>query len=153
MLCSPEVLAHYNPTLPTIVAADAAAEGRGIVLLQEQKSGESRPVCYASRALSDTEKRYAVIEKEALASVWACHKFSDYMLELRFTVEIDHKPLVPLLSSTNLAKLPPRIVRLRIRMMRFTPTVLYVPGKNQVAADTLSRATSESTDDHDLELN
>ena len=75
------------------------------------------------------------------------------MLELRFTVEIDHKPLVPLLSSTNLAKLPPRIVRLRIRMMRFTPTVLYVPGKNQVAADTLSRATSESTDDHDLELN
>ena len=59
MLCSPEVLAHSNSTLPIIVAADAAAEGIGAVLLQEQKSGERRRRCYASRALSETEKRYA----------------------------------------------------------------------------------------------
>ena len=40
MLCSPEVLAHYNPNLLIIVAADAVAEGIGAVLLQQQKSGE-----------------------------------------------------------------------------------------------------------------
>ena len=62
------------------MAADAAAEGVGAVLLQIQKSGERRPVCYASHALSDTEKRYAVIKKEALAATWACQKFSDYIL-------------------------------------------------------------------------
>ena len=32
-------------------------------------------VCYASRSLSDTEKRYAVIEREALAATWACVSF------------------------------------------------------------------------------
>ena len=40
MLCSPAVLAHYDPKLHTIVATNAAAEGVGAVLLQVQKSGE-----------------------------------------------------------------------------------------------------------------
>ena len=42
--------------------------GLGEVLFQAQDDGQCRPVCYASRTLSDTEKRYAVIEKEALAT-------------------------------------------------------------------------------------
>ena len=106
ILCSPEVLSHYIPRLPTIVAADGAKQGIGVVLLHVQESGERCPVCYASRALSDTEKRYAVIEKEALAVTLLSQKFSDYVLALQITVKSDHKPLVPLLSTTNLAKLP-----------------------------------------------
>ena len=81
------------------------------MLTQIQENGEGRPICYASRSLSETEKRYAVIEKEALAVTWASEKFSDYVLGLPFVLETDHKPLTALLNSTELSKMPPRILR------------------------------------------
>ena len=34
--------------------------------------------------MSETECRYAQIEKEALAAIWACNKFSDYLLGRKF---------------------------------------------------------------------
>ena len=97
-------------------------------------------MCYASRSVSDTEKRYAVIEKEALATTWASERFSDYVLGIPFTLETDHKPLTVLLNSSELSKMPPRILRFRLRLMRYNYQVQYVPGKHQVTADTLSRA-------------
>ena len=36
--------------------------------------------------------------------------------------------------------MPPRILRFRLRLMRYTYQVQYVPGKHQAAADALSRA-------------
>ncbi len=70
-LTQPSVLALYDPEARTKVAADASSFGLGAVLMQEQ-GNEWRPVAYASRAMSDTERRYAQIEKEALAVTWAC---------------------------------------------------------------------------------
>ena len=105
---SPGVLAHYDPNRPTIISADASSTGIGAVLIQIQENGERRPICYASRSLSETEKRYAVIEKEALAVTWASEKFSDYVLEIPFVLETDHKPLTALLNSIELSKMPPR---------------------------------------------
>ena len=106
-LTSPTALTRYEPQRSTIIAADASSHGLGAVLMQVQDIGERRPVCFASRALTAVEQRHAVIEKEALAATWACVKFSDYVLGMTFTLETDHKPLVPLLSSTDLAKMPP----------------------------------------------
>ena len=94
-------LAHYDPKRQTIVAADNCQNGLGAVLLQVDADGNRQPICYASRSLTDAETRYAVIEKEALAATWACEKFSDYILGMSFTLETDHKPLVPLLSTTD----------------------------------------------------
>ena len=128
-LVSTPVLAHYDPKRQTIVAADACQNGLGAVLLQVDADGNKRPICYASRSLTDAETRYAVIEKEALAATWACEKFSDYILGMSFTLETDHKPLVPLLSTTDLDKMPPRVLRFRLRMMRFSPVVIHVQGK------------------------
>ena len=62
--------------------------------------GRRRPVCYAHRSVTDTKKLYAVIEKEALAATCACEKFREYVMGIRFTIETDHKPLVPLLKTT-----------------------------------------------------
>ena len=44
-------------------------------------------------------------------------------------IETDHKPLAPLLSTTHLDDLPPRILRFRLRLMRFDYTISHVPGK------------------------
>lgn len=108
-LTRPTVLSLYDPSLPAKISADASSYGVGAVLLQ-QTNGDWKPVAYACRAMSEAEKRYAQIEKEALATTWACERFSNYLLGRHFHVETDHKPLVPLLSSKHLDDLPPRIL-------------------------------------------
>ncbi|XP_055585172.1 uncharacterized protein K02A2.6-like [Uranotaenia lowii] len=59
-------LAHFDPKLSTRVVADASPVGLGAVLIQFFE-GQPRAVCFASKSLTDTEKRYAQTEKEALA--------------------------------------------------------------------------------------
>ena len=138
-LTQPTVLTLYDPATPTKVSADASSYGLGAVLLQ--KSGEQwKPVAYASRSTTNTERRYAQVEKEALAVTWACNHFSDYILGRFFEIETDHKPLVPILNTKNLDKLPPRVVRFQLRLARFDYIVCHVPGKLLYTADALSRA-------------
>ena len=139
-LSSSPVLALYDPGKETCVSADASSYGLGAVLTQKQPDSSWRPVAYASRALTNTEVRYAQIEKESLAATWACERFSDYLIGKEFCLETDHKPLVTLLGSKNLDELPARVQRFRMRLMRFTYSITYVPGKNLTVADTLSRA-------------
>ena len=68
-------LALYSPKAPTKISADASSYGLGAVLLQQIEE-KWKPVAYASKSMTDTEKRYAQIEKEALAVTWSCDKFS-----------------------------------------------------------------------------
>lgn len=77
-ISSPRVLALYNPERETKVSADASAYGIAAVLFQ--LDGHNwRPVAFASQILSETETRYAQIEKEALALLGPV-KFSEYVL-------------------------------------------------------------------------
>ena len=137
---SPRVLTHYALDKDTKISADASLYGLGAVLLQLHKDDGWRPVAFTSRALTETEARYAQIEKEALALTWACEKFSDYILGKPILLETDHKPLVPILGSKSLETLPPRVLRFRLCLARFQYTVHYSPGKSLYLADTLSRA-------------
>ena len=104
-----QVLAHYCSEKETIIFADASSYGLGAVLLQVQEDDTKKPIAYASRSMTSTEQRYAQIEKEALATTWACEKFADFVLGKEFLIETDHKPLVPLLGSKCLQDMPPRI--------------------------------------------
>ena len=97
-------------------------------------------MAYASRAMSETETRYAQIEKEAPAITWACEKFSTYILGKHINIDTDHKPLISLLGSKHLDNLPPRVLRFRLRLMRFNFSIEHVPGKLLYTADTLSQA-------------
>ena len=55
---------------------------------------KGQPVAYASRALTDAETRYAQIEKELLAIVFACDRFDAYIYGRDVVhVESDHQPL------------------------------------------------------------
>lgn len=103
-------------------------------------------MAYAFRSMTETEKRYAQIEKKALSVTWACDRFSDYVLGRSFEIETDHKPLVPILSSKNLDNPPPRALRFRLRLARFDYSISHVPGKLLYTADTLSRAPVTMSD-------
>ena len=144
-LVKPTVLALYDPNAKTVISADASSFGLGAVLMQ-MTAGSWKPVAYASRSMSDTERHYAQIEKEALAVTWACEKFSDYVLGCTFSIQTDHKPLVPLLNTKCLNTLPPRVLRFRLRLARFDYVVSHVPGKELYIADTLSRAPTGEAD-------
>uniref|UniRef100_A0A8C6M7K5 Gypsy retrotransposon integrase-like protein 1 n=1 Tax=Nothobranchius furzeri TaxID=105023 RepID=A0A8C6M7K5_NOTFU len=149
-LSKPPNLALYNPKSQTTVSADASSYGLGAVLLQKQEDDTTKPVAFASRALTPTEQRYAQIEKEALAITWACERFSDFLIGIEFHVETDHKPLVPLLGSNNLDELSPRVQRLRMRLMRYSFTISHVPGKHIATAGVLSRAPERMVCDETL---
>ena len=82
------VLKYYDVSKPVRLSVDASQNGLGAVCLQEEI-----PVAYASRALTETEKRYAQIEKELLAVVYGCQKFHHYIYGKKVIVETDHKPL------------------------------------------------------------
>ena len=136
----------YNAEYKTVLSADASSYWLGAVLLQKQPNNQWRPVAYHSRALNETEQRYAQIENEALATTWACERFSDYLIGKSFKIQTDHKPLVPLLGSKDIDSLPPCIQRFRMRLMAFSYTIEHVPGKNMSTADTLSREPLKEPD-------
>ena len=151
LLSTAPILQHYSPKKPTKVSADASSFGMGGVLLQKDSDGW-KPVQYASRSFTETEQRYAQVEKEALAMTWCCEKFADYLVGLSsFLIETDHKPLLALMKTKQLDELTPRIQRFRMRMMRFSYEVEHVAGKNLATADTLSRAPGSTPRQEDKE--
>ena len=50
-------LAHYNSDYPNVITTDASTKGLGATLWQEQPDGKLKPIGFASRFLSDTEKK------------------------------------------------------------------------------------------------
>ena len=106
--------------------------------------------------MTDSEKRYAQIEKECLASVWACEKFDRYICgHGNVTVITDHKPLVPLINSKDLDEVPLRCQRLLMRLMRYHITAKHVPGRDMHVSDALSRSplqSSQSSTVEDVEM-
>ena len=93
-----------------------------------------------SRSMTETERRYAQIEKEALAITWALEHWADFLIGMKFKVETDHKPLIPLLSTKLIDELPIRIQRFRMRLMGFDFTIHHVSGKILYTSDSLSRS-------------
>lgn len=82
------VLSYYDLSSDLAIQCDASQKGLGAALLQNQK-----PVAYASQALTETETRYAQIEKEMLAMVYALEKFNQFTYGRHVTVYSDHKTL------------------------------------------------------------
>ena len=75
--------------------------------------------------------------KEALATTWACERFSDYILGKTIAIKTDQNPLVPLLSTKHLDSISPRVLCARLRLIRFDYSIVHIPGKQLYTADTL----------------
>ncbi|KAK7907206.1 hypothetical protein WMY93_015818 [Mugilogobius chulae] len=138
-MSNPPVLSYYDVSKHVTLTCDASQYGLGAACLQEGK-----PVAYASRTLTDTETRYAQIEKELLAVVFACSKFHDFIYGKTITVETDHQPLVTIIKKPIHAA-PARLQRMMLKLQKYSINLIYKSGKQMHLADTLSRAPGSST--------
>jgi len=135
LISSAETLAYFRRDCQTRIIADASPVGLGAVLTQLQ-DGQWRVVSYASRSLTDVERRYSQTEREALALVWACERFNLYVFGKEFELETDHKPLQFIYSKTS--RPSARVERWVLRLQAYDYKVVYRPGKSNIA-DSLSR--------------
>ena len=117
-------MAFYDKNAPTEVVTDASPVGLGAILVQEQQ-GEKRAVAFASPSLSEVEHCYSQTEKEALAVVWGCERFSLYLLGLEsFQLFTDCKALEVIYGPKS--KPSARVERWVLRLMPFKYTVRHV---------------------------
>ena len=134
-LSSAEILGYFDKDAKTLIITDASPVGLGAVLIQEQH-GVKRIISYASKSLSDVEKRYSQTEKKALAIVWACERFLVHLYGIEFELYTDHKPLETIYSSRS--RPCARIERWILRLQPYKFKVKYLPGRKNIA-EPLSR--------------
>ncbi|CAF4594727.1 unnamed protein product [Didymodactylos carnosus] len=96
----PLFLQHSDPTAPFILSTDASIIGISGILRQTTQYG-TRICYYKSRTLSDTEKRYDPMEREALAMYWSTQQLREYIGDSYFSIETDSQPLINFHKKTN----------------------------------------------------
>ena len=153
-LTSNDVLVHYDEGLPLKLDCDASSVGLGVVLSHTFPDGVERPISFASRTLSNTERNYAQIEKEALSIVWGIKKFHQYLYGRKFTLVTDHKPLTTIFSpSKQISMLSTnRLNRWALFLMAYRYDIVYRSTDKHANADCLSRLPNTNNKmDLDLE--
>lgn len=142
------ILQNFDPKLPIVIQSDASKDGLGCCLLQNGK-----PVSFASRSLTPSEKNFSQIEKELLSVVWATKKYHYFIYGLKCTVLNDHKPLETLLKK-NIHEIPsPRLQRLKLKLLKYNIEFKYLKGKFMYIADLLSRFYLSGTEVDDSYMN
>ena len=89
---------HYDPKIELVVSCDASPYGIGAVLVYVMEDGSEKPVAYASRTLSTTERNYGYLDKDALTVVFPVKKFHQFLFGRQFKIYTDHKPLLGCLA-------------------------------------------------------
>ena len=138
------VLAHPDPYRQWIVQTDASGVAMGAVLSQRQDDGTIRPVAFYSHKFTSAERAYTASERELLAIVRAVQEWRVYLFGSPHPVLLrsDHQPLIWLNKKPELL---PRLGRWMEQLCDLTFEIGYVKGKDNAAADALSRRADYDT--------
>ena len=136
-MCADPILRLPDFSIGFVVHCDASDVGLGAVLSQIKDSVEY-VVCFASKSLSEVQRRYSITDRECLAIQWAVNLWKHYLLGKTFTVVTDHQALKWLFST---ARRDPhrRHARMILDLQQFDFTIVHRDGKLNGNADALSR--------------
>ena len=141
------ILPYFNPMVSPTLQTDASKQGLGAVLLQN-----SKPVMFASRALTGSERNYQNLERECLAMIWGMEKFHYFLYGKEFTLETDQKSLVSIYRK-HMVEISPRIQRLIVTSFPYQPFhVHYKKGREIPLADGLSQVTPLPVEEDGIQL-
>ncbi len=129
------ISSFLDQSRPTGLCTNASRQGLESVLQG------TRP-----RFLSDTGSRYAIIELELLAVVWAIHKCQAGLPYI--TVFTNYHPLISILNYHRLDEIEnPWLLRLKTRIMAYSFTVEWVkgaPGLYEVPSQSINTKNPQS---------
>lgn len=135
-LCEAPLLQFPDFDKPFVLTTDASGYCIGAILSQGP-IGQDKPIAYMSRTLHDNEVRlYSTYEKEALAIFDAIKYFRHYLLGRSFKIITDHLPLVWMKSKKDPTT---RLAKWILQHEDYDFTIIHKAGKNNLAADALSR--------------
>ena len=126
----------YSHASIFVLQTDASSTGLGAVLEQDD-----HVVAYASRALTQPEQHYSVIQKECLAVVYAVKQFRHYLLGRHFKLLTDHAPLQWLSAQ----KMQGLLCRWALALQEFDFEIVHRKGSLHTNADALSRRNHNIT--------
>ena len=154
LITSEQVLTHYDPALPVRLACDASPTGIGAVLSHVMPDGSERPVAFASRSLTTTERKCAQIDKEALSIVWGVKRFHVYLYGRRFTLITDYKPLTAIFHPEKgvPAMTAARLQRYAMFLAGFNYKIEYKSTTKHCNADGLSRLPLQQKEREEMEV-
>ncbi len=138
LLCSSTVLSAPCFERPFSLQVDSSQVGAGAVLQQDNEKGMVHPVSFFSRKFNSYQLNYSVVEKEALALIWALQYFDVYVgLGQPVVVYTDHNPLMFL----NSFHCPNQwLIRWSLFLQAYSLDIRHFRGSENVVADALSRA-------------
>lgn len=152
----------FDKSRITCLSTDWSRSGIGFWLLQKHCTCPgSKPFCchsgwkvalVGSRFTNTAESRYAPVEGEALAVVYALEKARHFVLGCSdLTIAVDHKPLLKLFGDRALEDIPnPRLRNLKEKTLRYRFRMVHVPGAKNKVADGLSRHPADPADEINL---
>ncbi|CAB3260205.1 unnamed protein product [Arctia plantaginis] len=110
---------------------------------------DGHPVAYASRTLTNCEKKYAQIEKETLAILFGVKRFEKHVFGKTIHIQSDHKPL-EIIFKKSLCDAPKRIQRMLLQLVGFDIVVNFIKGVNVNIADAMSRLPATDMAEKDI---
>ena len=137
------VVKVIDTDLPFQVETDASDRAIAGTLLQS-----GRPVAFFSRSLSPSESRHHIVEKEAYAIVESVRKWKHFLAGKHFVIITDQRAVSFLFDVNFKGKIKnDKILRWRMELLPFSFDIKHRPGKENAAADALTRAHCSATSD------
>lgn len=151
-IASERVLVHFDPSKPIVLTTDACDTAVAGICSHEFPDKSLKPIAFVSRSLTQAERNYSTIHKEALAIIFSVTKLYQYLIGHKFVLQTDHKPLISIFGENKGIPLmaAARIQRWSFLLSGFDYTIRHIKGEHNYA-DALSRMPQPADSDLGLQ--